>query len=57
MTKLRPFRFGVVCEQMAPQPAWTAKARQIEEAGYATLLLRDHLSANRSETSLLPSWR
>jgi hypothetical protein len=33
MTKLRPFRFGVVCEQMAPQLAWTAKARQIEEAG------------------------
>lgn len=39
---LRPFRFGVVCEQMNAQPAWATKARQIEEAGYATLLIRDH---------------
>ena len=42
MMELRPFRFGVLCEQMGPQPAWAAKARQIEEAGYATLLIRDH---------------
>jgi probable F420-dependent oxidoreductase len=38
----RPFRFGVVCEQMGSRAAWTARARQIEAAGYATLLIRDH---------------
>ena len=40
--KLRPFRFGVLCEQMDTQRAWVTKARQIEDAGYATLLIRDH---------------
>jgi probable F420-dependent oxidoreductase len=38
----RPFRFGVLCEQMDTQRAWVIKARQIEDAGYATLLIRDH---------------
>src|SRR5215468_6462204 len=37
-----PFRFGVLCEQMDTQRAWMSKARQIEDAGYATLLIRDH---------------
>ena len=40
--KPRPFRFGVLCEQMDTQRAWVDKARQIEESGYATLLIRDH---------------
>lgn len=40
--KPRPFRFGVLCEQMDTQRAWVTKARQIEDAGYATLLIRDH---------------
>jgi probable F420-dependent oxidoreductase len=40
--KPRPFRFGVLCEQMDTQHAWVTKARQIEDAGYATLLIRDH---------------
>jgi probable F420-dependent oxidoreductase len=40
--KLRPFRFGVLCEQMDTQRAWVSKAHQIEDAGYATLLIRDH---------------
>jgi hypothetical protein len=39
--KPRPFRFGVLCEQMDMQRAWVDKARQIEESGYATLLIRD----------------
>ncbi len=38
----RPFRFGVLCEQMDTQRAWVTKARQIEDAGYTTLLIRDH---------------
>lgn len=40
--KLRAFRFGVLCEQMDTQQTWVTKARQIEDAGYATLLIRDH---------------
>ena len=40
--KPRPFRFGVLCEQMDTQHAWVTKARQIEDYGYATLLIRDH---------------
>lgn len=39
---LRPFRFGVLCEQMDTQQSWVSRARQIEDAGYATLLIRDH---------------
>lgn len=42
MTTPRPFRFGVLCEQMPSAEAWIAQARQAEEAGYATLLIRDH---------------
>ena len=38
----RPFRFGVLCEEMGTREAWIAKARRVEELGYATLLLRDH---------------
>jgi probable F420-dependent oxidoreductase len=41
--KPRPFRFGVLCEQMDTQRAWVSKARQIEDTGYATLLIRDHV--------------
>jgi len=42
MTKLRPFRFGVICEQMQSSEEWVTKARQVEGYGYATLLVRDH---------------
>ncbi len=38
----RPFRFGVLCEEMGTAEAWITKARRVEELGYATLLLRDH---------------
>lgn len=41
----RPFRFGVLCEEMGTGEAWIAKARRVEELGYATLLLRDHFIA------------
>lgn len=41
----RPFRFGVICERMDTHLAWVTMARQIEQAGYATLLLRDHFVA------------
>jgi probable F420-dependent oxidoreductase len=42
LMKSRSFRFGVLCEQMNTQHAWVTKARQIEDLGYATLLIRDH---------------
>ena len=42
MTKLRPFRFGVICEHMQSAEEWVTKARQAEEYGYSTLLIRDH---------------
>ncbi len=38
----RPFRFGVICEQMQSAEEWITKARRAEEYGYATLLIRDH---------------
>jgi probable F420-dependent oxidoreductase len=42
MTKSRPFRFGVICEQMQTAEEWVTKARQAEDYGYATFLIRDH---------------
>ncbi len=42
MNKLRPFRFGVICEQMQSAEEWVTKARQAEDDGYATFLIRDH---------------
>ncbi|HEX9133908.1 MAG TPA: TIGR03621 family F420-dependent LLM class oxidoreductase [Ktedonobacteraceae bacterium] len=42
MTKPRPFRFGLICEQMQSAEAWVTKARRAESYGYATLLIRDH---------------
>lgn len=41
----RPFRFGVLCEEMSTREAWFAKVKRVEELGYATLLLRDHFVA------------
>ncbi len=42
MTTLKPFRFGVICEHMQSAEEWVGKARQAEEYGYTTLLIRDH---------------
>src|SRR5262245_23852123 len=38
----RPFRFGVINEQMPSRREWLERARRAEAAGYATFLLRDH---------------
>lgn len=40
----RPFRFGVLCEEMGTREEWLAKAQRAEELGYATLLIRDHFT-------------
>lgn len=42
MSTLRPFRFGVICEHMQSAEDWITKARQAEDYGYATFLIRDH---------------
>jgi probable F420-dependent oxidoreductase len=39
----RPFRFGVVAAGAASGEAWLAKARRVEDLGYATLLMPDRL--------------
>lgn len=38
-----PFRFGVVAAQAQSGDEWLAKARRIEQLGYATLLMPDRL--------------
>jgi probable F420-dependent oxidoreductase len=38
----RPFRFGIINEQLLPAGAWVAHVRQAERYGYATFLIRDH---------------
>jgi probable F420-dependent oxidoreductase len=43
MMNQRPFRFGVVTAGAPSSEAWLAKARRIEQLGYATLLMPDRL--------------
>ena len=50
----RPFRFGVLCEEMSNREAWFAKARRVEELGYTTLLLRDHFVAGPFANQFAP---
>lgn len=54
MTKLQPFRFGVICEQMQSAKEWITKARQAEEYGYATFLIRDHFISEPFGDQLAP---
>lgn len=43
MKALRPFRFGVIAYNAHSKEEWVTKARRIEQLGYATLLVPDHL--------------
>jgi probable F420-dependent oxidoreductase len=43
MTAFRPFRFGVIAYDAQSKEEWVAKARRIEQLGYAVLLVPDHL--------------
>ncbi|HEY8601394.1 MAG TPA: TIGR03621 family F420-dependent LLM class oxidoreductase [Thermomicrobiales bacterium] len=45
MPAQRPFRFGIINEQMGDAARWAARARHAEALGYATFLLRDHFVA------------
>lgn len=40
----KPFRFGVINETPLPAEQWFAHVRRIEELGYSTFLIRDHLT-------------
>jgi probable F420-dependent oxidoreductase len=42
---LNPFRFGVNVRDAPSRAAWQDKARKVEELGYSTLLVPDHLAA------------
>lgn len=50
----RPFRFGVLCEEMRTREAWFAKVRRVEELGYDTLLLRDHFMPGPFDDQFAP---
>jgi probable F420-dependent oxidoreductase len=40
---LRPFRFGVQCSSVPPGASWPELARRVEDLGFATLTVADHL--------------
>src|ERR1043166_6927507 len=41
----RPFRFGIVARSASSRRSWQDAARKIEDLGFATLLVPDHLDA------------
>jgi len=41
---VRPFRFAITASRAESGDAWRAKARRIEELGYDTLLITDHVA-------------
>jgi probable F420-dependent oxidoreductase len=41
---MRPFRFGVIVRRAESRAHWADKARRIEDLGYATFLVPDHLA-------------
>jgi probable F420-dependent oxidoreductase len=42
MSYIRPFRFGILNEQMTARQPWIERSRRAEALGYATFLIRDH---------------
>jgi len=42
MSKMRPFRFGVITESAPSREQWITLVRKAEDLGYATFLLADH---------------
>jgi probable F420-dependent oxidoreductase len=43
LPSIRPFRFAITASRAGSGAEWRAKARRIEELGYDTLLVTDHL--------------
>jgi hypothetical protein len=56
MGGLRPFRFGVIHEQPQPAATWGPHLRRIEDLGFSTFLIRDHVSLMEWPRSW-PDWR
>lgn len=50
-----PFRFGVVAEYTQSREDWISKARRIEELGYTSLLVPDHLDRDIAPIAALMS--
>jgi len=44
--KQQPFRFGVVAAHIQSRTDWVSKARKVEDLGYDTFLVVDHLTAS-----------
>jgi probable F420-dependent oxidoreductase len=44
LPSIRPFRFAITTSRAASGEEWRAKARRIEELGYDTLLMTDHIT-------------
>src|SRR5437867_13387107 len=42
---MKPFRFGVSIGKAGSRAEWVDKARKLEDLGYATLTVPDHLTA------------
>ena len=45
LPSIRPFRFAVTTSRAASGEEWRAKARRVEELGYDTLLITDHITS------------
>jgi probable F420-dependent oxidoreductase len=45
---VHPFRFGVTASRARSAEAWATLARRVEELGYATLVMPDHLGSQLS---------
>jgi len=54
MSRLRPFRFGVLAEGVRSQEALLDTARRAEDGGFATILIRDHFIAEPFGHQLAP---
>ena len=50
---MHPFRFGVMSSSDQSGEAWVAFARRVEELGYSTLLVTDHLGRQLSPIAAL----
>jgi len=44
LPSIKPFRFAITATRAESGDAWRAKARRIEELGYDTLLITDHIT-------------
>jgi probable F420-dependent oxidoreductase len=43
MARPRPFRFGVIHEEVQSAGTWAGHVRRVEDLGFSTFLIRDHL--------------